>query len=157
MIEDPRINQIHSLVSGAVKDAYERGRRDALDAVVKAAIGQTGGVDISNLSRPAPPIQVVGEKIGLRKRAPRGSVGIVIRRALDANPDGATLHQIMDSRKSEGELLMADSSIRGELRRDDGMVYKKIGDRWFYANDSETPQMQTAPDVNQGAAANVFE
>ena len=155
MTEDARLNQIHTLLDEAVADAYERGRKDAFDAIAKLASGQTG-VSVNAEQTPLKPRpRVLRKEFSDRKRAPRGSVETVIRRALDQNPNGATLRHIMDARESEGERMVADSSIRGDLRRGLGTKYKEIGDRWFYAK--EQPQMQTAPDVNQGAAASVFE
>jgi hypothetical protein len=135
MAVDQRVHQIESLIAEIARDAYERGRKDALDAIVRAATGQTGALDGSKPSQPKPPIQVIGELFLGRKRAPRGSVETVIRRALDRNPDGATLSQILDYRESDGERMIADSSIRGDLRRGNGTKYKEIGDRWFYANE----------------------
>jgi hypothetical protein len=138
MIRDPRFDQIESIISEMVKEAYERGRKDALEVIVKAATGQTGRTLIYEDDDTVQATGVLYNRVriveGVRRRAPRGSVETVIKRTLDKYPEGATVRQIMDERQSEGEQMIVDSSIRGELRRGAGTKYEEKGDRWHYAN-----------------------
>jgi hypothetical protein len=137
MIVNHGMEQIQSIVMDLVKDAYERGRKDATDAIFKAATGQSANLNDRTQFDSIPSPDLTATSVAGRKRAPRGSVERVIRRALDANPGGVTIRQIMDMRETEGERMIADSSIRGELRRGIGARYKEVRDRWFYVNDDD--------------------
>jgi hypothetical protein len=147
MARDTRLEQIDRIFEDAIKDAYERGRKDALAAILKAATGEadTAFVDIKPTNR-----EVTASTISqdwVRKRAPRGSVAVVIRRSLDRHPEGATIRQMMDAREGEDELMIVGASIRGELRRFEGEKYISEGDRWHYA---KAPQDGILPPAGTG-------
>ena len=133
MTDDPKLKQAFALISEVVANAYERGRSDAIDAMLQAAAGAK-----QQVSGPAHTSALVvaddADDDG-RKRAPRGSAERVIRRAIaGAGSAGATVAQMLDARKGELEMMLADSSIRGELRRGekaDPQKYVEIDGRWF--------------------------
>jgi hypothetical protein len=141
MGESQEIELVLDAVRKAIALAYERGRGDAARAIMEAASGAIGVVTpltTTTVARDAPDQIASGFPIHRsngRQRAPRGSVEIVIGRALDAFGDaGATVRDMMEYRQSEGELMIVDSSIRGRLRRGAQLgEFREIGDKWFRA------------------------
>jgi hypothetical protein len=136
MADDLKLNQAIALISEAIADAYQRGKADAINAMVAAASGamqQGGSVIAPSLTLAAHESSQNDE--GGRVRAPKGSAERVIRRAINAASDkGAAVSEIMAARDGELEMMLAESSIRGELRRGEKsnpQKYVEIEGRWF--------------------------
>jgi hypothetical protein len=134
MATDSRLQEAFLLIEQSLADAYARGRADAIDAMLKAA----SGVKLQSNQIHESPASIntvrVRDEDG-RQRAPRGSAERVIRRAIALVGDkGVTVSEIMEAREGELELMLADSSIRGELRRGEKLLpqkYVEINGRWF--------------------------
>lgn len=134
MIEDPRIKQAFELIASVVADAYQRGRADAVDAMIKAASGALQQ-ETPQKKQLVPVIHHASfsDNDEARQRAPRGSAERVIKRAIASSEGkGATVQDIMSVREGELEMMLVDSSIRGELRRGEKTgKYIEIDGRWF--------------------------
>jgi hypothetical protein len=135
MIDDPKLKHALALISEAVADAYQRGKADAISAMIAAASGamqQGEGQNASAPSLPIPPTPPRDDDSWKCARAPRGSAERVIRRAFATVVlGGVTVHDILAVREGDLEMMLADSSIRGELRRGEKAgKYAEIGGRW---------------------------
>ena len=118
---DGAIEQIVSLVRELVADAERRGEQRALDRI-RAAIGTTG-----------------------RKRAPRGSVGGLIDRAL-APGDGLTIADIAATAQTDVERMIAGTSIRAHLKKGEAIgLYREEGGLW-YASGGRGPEAVDRPE-----------
>jgi hypothetical protein len=137
MSADPKLIEAFALISAAVDAAYERGRKDAIDAMLRAASGALhdarpdalrDSIVLPSLAPDGPPNDWED-----RKRAPRGSAERVIRRAILASAgNGASMPDIIAARQGELEMMLVDSSLRGELRRGEKTgKYQEIAGRWF--------------------------
>lgn len=139
MSDDPKIEQALALIAEAISDAYERGRADAIAAMVAAVKGakqQTPAWTTAPILAFTIPDQAKREKnVDSRTRAPRGSAERVIKRAIEtAKGSGVTVPDIMAARNGPLELKLVDSSIRGELRRGaKAGKYMEHDGRWFEA------------------------
>jgi hypothetical protein len=110
-------------------DAYERGKADAIARIMAAASGVTSPPHVEQPSATEP----VDKEDGVRKRAPRGSVGRLVQRVITAAADqGAIGADFMEARNGDLEMMIQESSIRSELRRgrEAGEYIEKEG-RWF--------------------------
>lgn len=133
MSDDPRVRQAFALIAEAVSDAYQRGKADAISAMVAAASGalqQPQAATPTKILSATP--RAMSEDDG-RTRAPRGSAERVIKRAIaQSGANGATVADIISARAGELEMMLVDSSIRGELRRGEKAgKYVEIDGRWF--------------------------
>lgn len=139
-----KLDEAFDIIRKAIADAYERGRADAVSAMMNAVAGN---------SLPTPQNEIITQtkvvstenQIALqasaasteRQRAERGSVGRVIQRTLQQKgPSGALVSDIVAARAGELENMIAESSIRGELRRGQrrGEYIEKSG-RWYSSHD----------------------
>lgn len=148
MGRDPRIEQALALIEAAIQaaseEAYNQGRRDALKEIVTAA-----SATMKQLPPLADETRGHKEEEGIeaseagRKRAPRGSAERVIRRAMEHDKDGngVSVADIMFFRRGEEEMMLAESSIRGELRRGekaDPPRYVEDSGRWYLLDYGDT-------------------
>lgn len=138
MILDNRLSQVEKIFNAAVNEAYERGRKDALAAIMLAASAQvkpsSAEIDQRPISKPHDS-KLLEPNFG-RVRAPRGSVEVVIKRTIEnSGGNGASVREMMESRVGDGEMMIVDSSIRSQLRRGQRSgEYIEINERWFLAN-----------------------
>ncbi|MGL4727334.1 MAG: hypothetical protein ACRCWO_01130, partial [Bosea sp. (in: a-proteobacteria)] len=117
---DANAAEIAALVKRLLDDAYAQGRKDAIDALVRAANvatvrGEAATIETKN--KPETPsneeLKQSENDFSSRKRAPRGSTERVIRRAItNAHSAGVTISDIMRARDDELEMMLAESSIR---------------------------------------------
>jgi hypothetical protein len=134
MIDDSKLKEAFALIAEVVTASYERGRTDAINAMLQAASGAMQQSPPQKLYKPL--LHTVHSDVEEgRTRAPRGSAERVIKRALsDASVLGATVQEIMAAREGDLEMMLVDSSIRGELRRGEKSnppKYVEIDGRWF--------------------------
>lgn len=123
---DPVIAMIRKIEA----EAYERGKADAVTAIMAAAANVASPT--SAIYLPMSDLVVEKEDSG-RKRAPRGSVGRLVQRVITAAADqGAIGADFMEARNGDLEMMIQESSIRSELRRgrEAGEYIEKDG-RWF--------------------------
>lgn len=135
MTDDHKLIAAFDLIRKAFSDAYKRGKADAISAMLKAATGEMQ----QGLPKET---EVITDKVWVapdddqgRKRAPRGSAERVIKRAITASDGrGATVQDILAARIGDDEMMLADSSVRGELRRGEKLEppkYVELDGRWF--------------------------
>ena len=143
------IVEMRAEIEAAYKRGFEAGASDMRDRILNAAQGP--------VEAPAPgprkafvtpshwkPLTIV------QTRAPRGAVGAMLRRILTEKP-GLTVTEI-EAIAPEYDPEVAAKSIGNELRRFDGMKYKRDQrSRWFLFDgpfvETETPAESPAGDV----------
>jgi hypothetical protein len=139
---DDAIRDLAERMVNLVHEAYRRGEADALERVVQAA--RSGQMQVTE----APDtLSGRGEITSHeeRKRAPKGTVGVLVDRALN-NGSGKTPDEIKASATGDHEQMVAVASIRSHLRAgaDQGR-YRKQGYRWFAISRVENPATDPAP------------
>jgi hypothetical protein len=117
MTDDPRLEQALSLIRAVIADADKR----AADEIVARISG----------TRPA--VLPLGDSPD--KRAPRGSAGTLIDRALDAaGDDGLTVFGIQSKAETSFEKMVTTSAIRNWLKEGERKHrYRQVGGVWFLA------------------------
>lgn len=109
---------------------YARGAQDTLMRIHEFTSAQLRGQ--------APPPAPDDEEAEIetpegRKRAPKGLVGVLVKRALtEAAPNGLPTSEFKNRARDETERMVSMGSIRNELRR--GAIagrYREEGGRWF--------------------------
>lgn len=128
---DGTIEQIAALVRELVAEAERRGEQKALDRI-RAAIGvgdeSTAPLAARAQQRDDPSPDDVAT---IRRRAPKGSVGTLVDRAL-ANDGGLTLAEIGATAQNDLERMIASTSIRAHLKKGEGAgVYREDAGRWY--------------------------
>ena len=107
-------SRLSALVKEIEAEAYARGRADALKEI-RAALGAAGEPaprprrGKTTATRPAPKRRTSGGK-----RAPRGTVRVLVERALRDRPE-LTAREILDRAATDAERLVKLTSIRVEL------------------------------------------
>lgn len=114
---------------------YARGAQDTLRRIHEFA-----GAQLLGLAPPTPPDDDEAEidTPEGRKRAPKGLVGVLVKRALSrAAPNGLPTSDFKSHAKDDMERMISLGSIRNELRR--GAIagrYREEGGRWFLTSAS---------------------
>lgn len=144
-IEDT-IERIAALVRELAVEAERRGEQKALDRI-RAAIG-VGDESSAPLPARAPQRDEASLDDGpsLRRRAPKGSVGTLVDRAL-ANGGGLTLAEIGATAQNDLERMIAGTSIRAHLKKGEGAgVYREDVGKWYRVGivDEATEDASTA-------------
>ncbi|MFZ1430932.1 MAG: hypothetical protein WAS21_29745 [Geminicoccaceae bacterium] len=128
---DGTIDQIATLVRELVAEAERRGEQKALDRI-RAAIG-VGDESTAPLAARAqqPDDPSSDDAATIRRRAPKGSVGTLVDRAL-ANDGGLTLAEIGATAQNDLERMIAGTSIRAHLKKGEGAgVYREEAGKWY--------------------------
>lgn len=144
-IEDT-IERIVALVRELAVEAERRGEQKALDRI-RAAIG-VGDESPAPLPARMPPGDESSADDGttIRRRAPKGSVGTLVDRAL-ANGGGLTLAEIGATAQNDLERMIAGTSIRAHLKKGEGAgVYREDAGKWYRVGsvDAATEEVSTA-------------
>lgn len=151
-------NEIIALVKRATDDAYKRGRADEKREILKLLGGNVSPADSSErqhedftASPAANSDTAITDKTGIpnpsRKRAPRGLVGKLITKAIKRAPSGLTPIEIEGHAETDEEKMIKVSSIRGELKRREGKLYRESGGRWFLIGNGEGKSEATGNDL----------
>ena len=125
------IEQIAALVRELVAEAERCGEQKALDRS-RAAIGVA---EESPAPLPTGPVRRddtnPDDGAAVRRRAPKGSVGTLVDRAL-ANGGGLTLAEIGGTAQNDLERMIAGTSIRAHLKKGEGAgIYREDAGRWY--------------------------
>lgn len=119
--EQKRLEQV-------LRAAYESGKADAKSEMLKVLGGETpNGVS---------PASSEEQPVSARKRAPRGlALRMITARLKDNAIYGMTVREILDSRMTSDEKMLAPSSIRAVLRKgaEDGTFEERNG-KWYLAS-----------------------
>lgn len=127
MAEDPRIEQVVTLIRAMLADADERAAGRIIERL--------GGPKTSGQTRlfddPSPD-----------KRAPRGSAAVLIDRALsEAGDNGLTVLGIQAKAETDFEKMITTSAIRNWLKENERkrpQKYRQVGGVWFLARHAPT-------------------
>jgi hypothetical protein len=126
---DSEVQEIANQITRLIREAYQRGEADALERVVRLA--RSGQMQVTE---PPDTFSAQGEVIPCleeRKRAPKGTVGMMVERVLN-NGSGKTPDEIKAHAVTDYERMVAVPSIRSHLRIGvkEGR-YRKRGSRWY--------------------------
>ena len=137
---------IRSVLHRAEHDAFQRGYEAALARMAEFAKNAHRTPDLAQPAdsiagpiegQPVEDVEGQEEPRGVRKRAPKGLVRTVVKRALRERP-GQTPGEIEGWAQTDEERLIQSSSYRSELHA--GMrkgLYRNEGGRWFLAENGE--------------------
>ncbi len=144
-----------ALLQLAIKEAeergYERGVSDTMDKIQSVVLGSQHSAqnartvsDISSGLATASKTEGTTKGTGTRKRAPKGLVRQVIRRALSASP-GLTPHEIQGTAQGEDEKMISPNSYRSELNigRKKGW-YREENGKWYLVNEMKAEDAQSS-------------
>jgi len=122
--------KLRQVLGDVEKEAYQRGWRDGIAAVIEAA-----RVVMERQSRP-------GQAGGSTRRAKRGSVPSLVVRFLEERGNATTAELIEYAQVFEGA---ASSSVRTALRRlaNDGKI-RHLGDKWCLLDTSQSQRNNSA-------------
>jgi hypothetical protein len=155
MSHERELADIRAQMSSLLEDAYARGFADGgaamRDNILKAASApleqrsqshyrlkaEPGSYSLTGFSAPSP-----------KQRARRGSVRILVDRILNAQP-GLTTGEIGDGAAAIDNDV-SPSSVSNELRRYEGIRYRRDGRRWFLIGNAER---ETAEEAVNGPSA----
>lgn len=164
MTKNTPLEQIAAILRHAEAEAYERGRADERRELFLYLTAEAPSLKttVNKRLEGRPREQSTGssspELAGTRKRAPKGTVGKLVRRALSVHP-GLTPNEILARAESEFEKMIKPASIRGELRS--GLSagrYQRLRGRWSLVNTNEKAEGQasqlrpSASNHSQGAS-----
>lgn len=132
---------IQAILERVKSEAYEQGKADAKREMLQllsdgsnaAAPTTPAATSVSS----APPTTVDKP----RSRAPRGLVAKLIAKAIRNAPDpnmGLTPAQITEAAETEDEKMIKVSSVRGELRRRENVLYREDSGRWVLIGNDES-------------------
>jgi hypothetical protein len=131
MAEDPRLETAFQLIRDVIADADKRAANKMVERITSAA----------GISPPSQP-QLFPTAPPPDKRAPHGSAGVLIDRALaEAGDKGLTVAGIQAKAETEFERMVSTSAIRNWLReceRKHPPKYRQIGGVWFLAGHGPT-------------------
>ena len=133
---------IRQLIDDALKEGEERAISRVLSAVrptEKVTQVADNDHDIDDTREGKPSEQD-------RKRAPKGTVGRLVDRALAAaSPNGLRTQDILDAAEDEFERMVKAASIRGRLRNGVGEgKYREDNGVWFLDQDSKSDARSTS-------------
>jgi hypothetical protein len=129
--DDPRLETAFELIRAVVADADKRAASKMVERIRSAAgINQNDQPEL--FQRPQSP----------DKRAPHGSAGVLIDRALaEAGDNGLTVAGIQAKAETDFEKMVSTSAIRNWLReceRKHPPRYRQVGGVWFLASHGPT-------------------
>jgi hypothetical protein len=131
MAEDPRLETAFQLIRDVIADADKRAASKMVERITSAA-------GISPREQP----QLFQTPHSPDKRAPHGSAGVLIDRALaEAGDNGLTVAGIQAKAETEFEKMVSTSAIRNWLReceRKHPPRYRQVGGVWFLASHGPT-------------------
>lgn len=157
-VEDT-IEQITELVRALVTEAERRGEQRALDRI-RAAIGVAEEPPMAS-SPPSPARQfhseaATGDAGATRRRAPKGSVGNLIDRAL-ADGRGLTLMEIGATARDDVERMIAGTSIRAHLKKGESAgLYREEAGRWYAVGGTAEEPEEGTESVTDDAPADLW-
>ena len=149
--------RISALIAAIEGEAYERGRADARNEVLKALGAAEGSKRRPDTASGGRPVNTK-RRAGARRRAPRGSVRRLVQRVLGDHP-GSIPSEIAGPAADDVERSVKLASIRIELRN--GLAQRRYladNGRWSLAGASGedgAPQGAGAPGGEDAAAARV--
>ncbi len=136
----PAIEHITAVIEAALMDAYqegfEAGRLAMRDSILRAASGEA-------IASPPPAIVSAPKKFygggpdiraplaseDEKPRAPKGTVSLLLERALSESPGSTTT--ALEEWVTKGDPRVAAKSVGNELRRFEGKKYHRMGRLWF--------------------------
>jgi hypothetical protein len=131
MADDPRLEQAFDLIRAVVADADRRAASKMVERITSAA-------GISHHDQP----QLFPNPPSPDKRAPHGSAGVLIDRALaEAGDNGLTVAGIQAKAETDFERMVSTSAIRNwlrEMERKKPPKYRQVGGVWFLASHGPT-------------------
>ena len=157
-VEDT-IEQITGLVRALVAEAERRGEQRALDRI-RAAIGVADEPAVAS-SPPGPVRQLhseaaTGDAGATRRRAPKGSVGNLVDRAL-ADGGGLTLLEIGATARDDVERMIAGTSIRAHLKKGESAgLYREEAGRWYAVGSTAEEPEESTESVTDDAPADLW-
>lgn len=137
--EEKIIAQLRRAIAEAEKRGYERGVRDTMDKIQSLVMSDTraatsGGdasATIVGAAVDADEPEDSDDTIRDRKRAPKGLVRKVVKRALAGRP-GRTPAEIEMTAQGDLEKMIRASSYRSELRKGrEAGLYREDNGKWF--------------------------
>lgn len=151
-LEEDIIARMRQAVAAAEQRGYERGVRETMDKIQTLVMSSASATTYSNEVRTVPIEAGLENDIAQdstpmtqeRKRAPKGLVREVIKRALTAHP-GLTPAEMEATAQGDLEKMIRASSYRSELRngREAGR-YREDGGKWFLVEKMKAEDSQTS-------------
>jgi hypothetical protein len=138
-LEEDIVARLRRAVAEAEQRGYERGVRETMEKIHNVVMSDALGATLGGVARAIEPEADVGVNQSRdsdsathdRKRAPRGLVRDVVKRALDKQP-GLTPAEIEATAQGDLEKMIRASSYRSELRKGlDSGLYREQGGKWF--------------------------
>ena len=133
-MSDARVDELVALIRSLEADAYERGKADAKREIMAylTTNASLGPVTSGQAKTPQPPSRPIKQRVAAgRQRAPKGTTGKLISRALSSHP-GLTPAQILTHAETGDEKMVQGPSLRNQLRRGrkEGR-YRRTDGRWY--------------------------
>lgn len=151
-LEHDIIARLRQAVAEAERRGYERGVRETMDRIQNLVMSDTHITTSGGQAAAARP-EVQDEideaehsdhTITDRKRAPKGLVRKVVKRALAARP-GLTPAQIEATAQDDLEKMIRASSYRSELRKGrEAGLYRENDGIWFLVEEMKAEDSQTS-------------
>ena len=130
--DDPRLETAFQLIRDVIADADKRAASKTVERITSAAV----------INSPRQPQLFPTRQSSPDKRAPHGSAGVLIDRALaEAGDNGLTVLGIQAKAETEFEKMVSTSAIRNWLReceRKQPPKYRQVGGVWFLASHGPT-------------------
>lgn len=151
-LEEKIISQLRRAVAEAEQRGYERGVRDTMDKIQSLVMSGTaaatsgGGASatVSETAVDADEPQDSDDTIHDRKRAPKGLVRKVVKRALAGRP-GLTAAEIEATAQGDLEKMIRASSYRSELRKGrEAGLYREDDGKWFLVEEGKAEDSRSS-------------
>jgi hypothetical protein len=160
-LESDIIARLRRALAEAEQRGYLRGVRDTMDkirnlVISDASVAESGGYASSNSLGAVVDVVQFEDSDGTnpdRKRAPRGLVREVVKRALDKAP-GLTPAQIEATAQGDLEQMIRASSYRSELRKgQEAGLYRESDGKWFLVEEGKAEDSRSSNPSAFGTAA----
>lgn len=144
-LENDIISRLRRAVAEAERRGYERGVRETMDKIQNLVMSDTtvttsgGHASATELEADVEvdEAETSDNVVTDRKRAPKGLVRKVVKRALAARP-GLTPAQIEATAQDDLEKMIRASSYRSELRKGrDAGLYREGDGKWFLVEEEK--------------------
>lgn len=130
------LSEFKAILDRETLAAYNRGKADAKRDMLDMLTSEPPQAGATNL---VAPIKSPNDApVSARKRAPRGIVAALIAKAIkNSHTYGLAPLDMLEYAETDDEKMVKIASIRGELKRRKGQLYRESGGKWFLISNGE--------------------
>lgn len=133
------LDDVLNVVTKAIKEAYERGRRDGVAATLDHIIRTA-----ETITKSPPDVRVTQKTLrSAADRVPRGTVGTLVQKVLTESP-GLTISEVQ-VRVIAQDYRVAPKSVGNEMRRFLNKRYRRRKRKWFLISHEAEKETAGAP------------